>query len=269
MLKLIDLLRMTGLPLDNYKVHFATGKNSPTPLEAFYRGDFKEWQEEQTKQNFKCNYILSLISLGNGVWLFAGIYRVLGVDIGINSPYLYRTELLLDQDDLIGKVIVQYKREFRASYVLGSNFGHLLEVAEIKPKRMSIEEFPGYNSAVISHPKLKIIVSHQEPTWRSALSNVNGVYLIADTSNGKLYVGCAIGENGLWGRWVSYAITGHGDNKELEQLIATNGIGYADNFQYAVLEIADSHATPEFILTRESYWKNALLSRRPFGYNWN
>lgn len=28
-----------------------------------------------------------------------------------------------------------------------------------------------------------------------------GVYLISDTYTGKLYVGSAYNENGIWGRW--------------------------------------------------------------------
>ncbi len=50
---------------------------------------------------------------------FAGVYKVLGVTEGIAQPYLYQTELLPNQDDLIGKVIVRYKRLYRASDIWG------------------------------------------------------------------------------------------------------------------------------------------------------
>ena len=267
MLNLIDLLKIKGLPLDSYKIHLATGKNPP-PLETFLEGRFKEWQEEQNAKNFQCDYVLSLISLENDRWLFAGMYKVLGVGKGTKTPYLYRTELLPDQGDLIGRVIVRYKRRYRASYIWGHRYGGHLEIAEIKPVRISIDEFPGYNRVIVSHRELRIIISQQEPSWKSALSNVKGVYLISDTATGKMYVGSATGEGGLWQRWDSYANTGHGGNTELKQLIATNGTEYADNFQYTILEIADSHSTIEFIESRESYWKDALLSRQ-FGYNLN
>lgn len=267
MLTLVDILKVKGISLDNYKVHLATGKN-PTPLEAFLEGRFKEWQETQNSKNFQCDKILALISLEDDRWLFAGVYKVLGVSKGIKSPYLYQTELLPSQDDLIGRVIVRYKRQYRASYIWGHKYGKHLEIAEIKPSRISIGEFPGYHNVVISHCELKLIVSQQEPSWMAALSNVKGVYLIADTSTGKMYVGSAAGEGGLWQRWENYADTGHGGNAELRDLIQTKGIEYADNFQYTVLEIADSHATKEFIGSREGYWKDALLSRQ-FGYNSN
>ncbi len=267
MLNLIDVLKAKGFPLDNYKVHLATGKTDP-PLDAFLRGHFKEWQETQNYKNFPCNHIVSLISLDADRWLFAGMYKVLGVDKGTESPYLYRTELLPDQDDLIGRVIVRYARIHRAAYVWGHKYGNRLEIAEIRSTRISIGEFPGYNNVIIPHRKLGIVVSQQEPSWKSALSNVKGVYLISDVSNGKAYVGSATGEGGIWQRWEGYANTGHGGNKELKKLISANGIAYADNFQYSVLEIADSHSTKEFIEGRESYWKDIFLSRQ-FGYNSN
>ncbi|HNT74301.1 MAG TPA: GIY-YIG nuclease family protein [Anaerolineae bacterium] len=115
---------------------------------------------------------------------------------------------------------------------------------------------------------MRIITEQQEQTWKSALSNVKGVYLIVDTSNGKKYVGSATSEGGIWQRWEDYVNTGHGGNDRLKELMLTYGVTYADNFQYAILEIADSHATKDYILSREAYWKQALLTRQ-FGYNAN
>jgi len=267
MLSLVELLKTKNIPLDNYKIHLATGKK-PTPLEAFLEGRFKEWQDTQNNKNFECDSVLSLISLEGEHWLFVGVYRILGVSIGINSPYLYQTELLPNQEDLIGRVIVHYKREGRASYIWGHKYGKNLEVIEIKATRISIGDFPGFNSIVLSHRQLKIIAAQQEPSWKSALSNVKGIYLISDTFSGKLYVGSATGEDGLWKRWESYAKTGHGGNTELKNLILDKGIEYADNFQYTVLEIADFHSTDNFIVERECHWKDVLLSRQ-FGYNSN
>jgi hypothetical protein len=267
MISLIELLKTKNIPLDNYKIHLATGEN-PTPLEVFLEGRFKEWQDTQNSTNFECDSVLSLISLEKNQWLFAGVYKILGVSKGIESPYLYQTELLPNQEDLIGRIIVHYKRPGRASYIWGYKYGKNLEVVEIKSTRISIGDFPGFNNIGLSHRQLKIVVAQQEPSWKSALSNVKGVYLISDTSSGKLYVGSATGEDGLWQRWESYAKTGHGGNAELKNLILNKGIKYADNFQYTVLEIADFRSTDDFIVNRETHWKDVLLSRR-FGYNWN
>lgn len=267
MLNLVDLLKIKGIQLENYKIHLATGVDY-SPLDAFLAGTFKAWQEQQNQKNFQCDFILSLISLEGDKWVFAGIYKVLGVTEGTTYPYLYQTELLPNQEDLIGKVIVRYKRPSRASYIWGHKYSEYLEVFEIRAEPISIEQFPGYNNVIVRHNKLKIIVEQNETSWKTALSNVKGVYLIADSSTGKLYVGSATGEGGIWQRWQSYVETGHGENSELKDLIKSKGCEYTENFQYSILEIADSHATQEYIIGREIYWKNAVLSRE-FGYNSN
>lgn len=88
-----------------------------------------------------------------------------------------------------------------------------------------------------------------------------GVYIIADQRSGKLYIGSACGEGGIWQRWCQYAATGHGGNLELRDLIKTEGPERAKAFRFSVLEIADLHSTPQDIVRRESHWKNILLTR--------
>src|SRR5258708_7105114 len=150
MLNLLDIPAIRKLSLGQFKIHLATGKN-PTPFEAFVVGTFKEWQSQQNARNFACDTIISLISLETDQWLFAGVYKVLSVEQGTESPYYYQTELLPTLDDLIGRVIVHYHRPSRASYVWGDKYAQHLEVLEIRRERMSVPSFPGYNSVRIPH----------------------------------------------------------------------------------------------------------------------
>jgi hypothetical protein len=267
MIHLIDLLNLQGIALENYKIHLATGEESP-PFDAYLKGSFKEWQEEQRQKNFECAMVLSLIHLGGDRWLFAGVYRIIGVQPGQNPAFRYQTELLPGQEELIGRIIVRYKREYRASYIWGHKYGAELEVAEIRGSPLSIEPFPGYNNVRILHRKLGVLVAKAEPSWKAALSSVGGVYLITDIQTGKTYVGSAYGEGGVWQRWQDYAETGHGGNAELKDLLKLHGQDYAHNFQYSMLEIADPQDSGEQIWTRENHWKEVLLSRK-FGYNSN
>jgi hypothetical protein len=267
MIHLIDLLTLQGITLEDYKIHLATGVNSP-PLDAYLAGSFKEWQEEQTQKNFECAMVLSLIYLGADRWLFTGVYRVLGVQPGQKTAFLYQTELIPGQEGLIGRIIVRYKREYRASYIWGHKYGAELEVSEIRDCPLSIEQFPGYNKVLVKHPKLALLVSKEEPSWKAALSSVGGIYLITDTITGKDYVGSACGEGGIWQRWRAYAETGHGNNIELRTLLQQQGANYAHNFQYSILEIADLQDSGDQIYVRECHWKNVLLSRE-FGNNAN
>lgn len=270
MIRLVDLLRIQNVTLGRYKIHLATGgkQEDRTPLQAFVAGDFKEWQERQTQKNFGCERVLSLIHLSADRWLFAGVYGILGVEQTEDKTFRYSTELLLGQGDLVGRVIVRYRRDARASYIWGEKHENKLEVAEILDSAMSIEPFPGYNRVLLSNADLKVLFRKDEPSWKAALSSVGGVYLIVNTINGKPYVGSAYGGCGLWQRWRDYAETGHGENVKLRALFAEHGEDYAANFQYSILEIADLQATQEQVCARESHWKKVLLSRE-FGYNDN
>jgi hypothetical protein len=133
---------------------------------------------------------------------------------------------------------------------------------------MRIEDFPGYLSVCLSKARLDIVVRQNVETWRGALGNVSGVYVITDTKTGKQYVGSATGAGGIWRRWTAYSVNGHGGNKELKRLLEEEGTAYASNFQYGVLEIADAHTGVEQILSRESHWKD-LLQTRAHGLNEN
>lgn len=53
----------------------------------------------------------------------------------------------------------------------------------------------------------------------------------------------------------------------MKKVLKVNGAEYATNFQYSVLEIADSHTSDEDVLTRETHWSG--FSRAGSGYNAN
>lgn len=63
MLKLTEFLLAckVSIDLDSYKIHLATGNDENPPLEAFFAGRFKEWQEHQTRMNFPCDIVIGLI----------------------------------------------------------------------------------------------------------------------------------------------------------------------------------------------------------------
>ena len=272
MIKLTDLIELAGVELLDHKIHCATGCN-PSPLEAFFDGTFRQWQEHQNQENFKCENILSIIHLENAHWLFAGVFSVLGVAPAKkkwrNGPcYQYSTEEIGGLEHLAGRVIVHFDKNFRASYLRGKKYADQLIVASIRDTRMTIGDFPGYKSVLLSYRMLKTIVRENNPSWRTALSNVDGVYLITDNATGKLYVGSAYGGEGIWQRWNSYAKTGHGENKELRELLREKGAGYTEHFQFSLLEVCDLSASDDYVITRETYWKTVLRSRE-FGLNKN
>ena len=270
MIKMKDIIELSGIQLQNFKINCATGRINP-PLEAFYDGKFKEWQEYQNQKNFECDQIVSLINIFRDNWLFAGIFKVHSVkekSTRKKTWFEYSTSEIPGLDHLTGKAIIKFEKSFRASYLKGQKFIDQLIVTEIRPKKMSIGDFPGYNSVLLSNRLLKTIVRENLASWKSALSNVSGVYVIVDKKAGKQYVGSAHGGEGLWQRWVAYTKNGHGGNKELRKLLNTKGQDHVENFQYSILEVCDINANDEYIISRETHWKNVLCSRE-FGYNKN
>ena len=143
-----------------------------------------------------------------------------------------------------------------------------MTVHAIQPTKREIAEFPGYRSVRLTKRQLDRIVTARSGTWRSALADVRGMYVIADALTGKLYVGSATGEEGIWGRRCEYSANGHGGNKRLRQLIRDNGNDRLQHLHFGILEVADSKAGVDDILERELHWK-ALLHTRTHGYNDN
>ncbi len=260
MLLLVDILRLSGVALDDWKIHFATTSDT-SPLDAFLGGTFKEWQEHQTRRNFECSRVLSLIQLGPDRWLFAGVYAVDGREAGTITAHRYNTTNVPVGDELVGRIVVRFSKSFRQSYVHGAEYGPQLEVQEILPQRLAVEDFPGFRRVRISHERLRLIVRDQLPSWRAALSSARGVYLVADTKVGGLYVGSACGVGGFWQRWQDYVSTGHAGNLGLRALLAEHGDAHPAHFQYSILEVAANDATNDEIVSREQHWKDVLLSR--------
>lgn len=268
MIGLVAFLKAAGVEIDadDLKIHLACWNRRVHPIDVFFAGNFKEWQEHQGQQHFRCAQILSLIDQGQGNWLFVGVYHVLGCRSHPNhkTDFLYSTTLLPKQEEMIGRITVRHKRTRNSR--IWCKPGIALPILEIRREKLTIEDFPGYNGILISHSKVKIITDQKIASWHGALANIKGIYLVTDTATGKHYVGKASGKTGIWQRWCSYAKNGHGGNKELKAVLKRKGAKYMAHFQYSVLEIADTHASDNDILERETYWMNALKSRT-FGMN--
>lgn len=264
-MNLLAFLKHSNIAIDesSLKIHLACWNGYEHPLDLFLDEEdkFWRWQARQNRKNFECKQLLSLIDLGNKYWLFAGVHQVIGCSNHPDHPaeYLYTTKLVEGQKNLIGRLITLYQRS-RASYIWYKEGVHL-PVVELRRERMVIEDFCGFNKVVLPYDRMKTIILQKVPSWHGALSNVKGIYLITDTLTGLQYVGKASGSSGIWQRWSDYVNTGHGGNIELRKLLKEKGSDYVRNFQYSILEIADTNASEQDILNRESHWMNVLGSR--------
>ncbi|MFH5880893.1 GIY-YIG nuclease family protein [Liberiplasma polymorphum] len=275
MISLTNILGIRDSDIKSYKVHFAIGKKH-NPMDEYLLGKFKEYQEIQTRPNFKRKYIISLIYSSKSVWMFAGVYEVLGTPTSDNNSneYKYATKLIDVQTDLIGRLYFKYDKAFRQSYpnletILKKSDEHLpIEVLKLEEFKHTIRDFPGFDNVKVSYEVLKTIVEQDISSWKATLSKAKGIYLIVDSKTGKHYVGSASGDEAIWNRWVDYVKNGHGGNKGLKDVIEVKGLLYAHNFQFSILEISNLNTSDLYIYERESHWKDVLLSRE-FGLNHN
>lgn len=262
-MRIFDLLKLmepTITPNDT-KIHLATWNGEDNPLDVYLAGDFPEWQRWQTKRNFEKPFVVALIALPSpNKWLFGGAYTAAGCE-DRQSNYYYQLSEITSCAEMNGRLVAHFERPGRQSYLKGDRWSDQILLSEILAERLRIAEFPGYRAIDLSKEELDIITGQAIESWKAALSSAAGVYLISDTKTGKLYVGSASGEGGIWQRWLAYSATGHGGNVELKQLLKLEGPARSSHFRFSVLEIADLHESREGILRRESHWKSVLLSR--------
>lgn len=252
-----------------FKAHFATWNGKSNPLDVFLR-DRDEWdgwnRYRGQRDDFNRPHILSWLEFypERHTWLFGGIYDVLGEQDG---EYIVQRSARFEH--MVGRLKVVHKVG-RARRVRLESHLPGMTVAEILRESYSGAAFPGYERIDLSFSQLELILRHEKPDWRAALQHVKGVYLIADQSNGRKYVGSAYGDKGIWSRWRQYIDTGHGWNAEFSGLVASGGIEYArKNFKFTLLEYRPARADDKVIIEREGFWKEALLTRSAFGYNRN
>lgn len=128
--------------------------------------------------------------------------------------------------------------------------------------------FPGFDSLLIGFDELQAVINDDRyAQWQTALRSVQGIYLIADTSTGRLYVGKADGAERFYGRWSEYARNGHGGNVALRELAAADA-RHRQHFQFSILQVFSPSAPAAQVDAAEVHFKRALLTRQ-FGMNLN
>lgn len=131
-----------------------------------------------------------------------------------------------------------------------------------------IVEFPGYDNVLLSYGQLQeMVVDSRWIRWQTALSAVQGIYLIADSTDGKLYVGKADGGERILGRWTSYAHDGHGGNIAMKALVDLDP-RQPTRYRFSLLRVFVPQAPQAEVDAAETHYKKALLTRK-FGLNRN
>ena len=138
---------------------------------------------------------------------------------------------------LVGRLVVEWSRD-AVNWAKSGTSASAFSVVEIADPH--VVPFPGFDRVLVDHGQLRdVIEDSRYAAWRTALGSVQGIYLIADTNSGQLYVGKADGGERILGRWTQYARDGHGGNVALRQLAGLDS-AHARHFQFSLLRVFGS-----------------------------
>lgn len=240
-----------------------------TPYNLWRAGDgrFDLYQKVQRRTVFKdARFLASFVATPLNETLFVGIYENKGVgkapselidpvsNKSVGGLNLYDLVPSPKLADYCGRLIIEWGKGYRSWVQLARK----KEKAILEIHRSASDPpFPGFLDFRQSLNNLAAV----PVSWRAVLSAVSGIYLFTHPVTGKQYVGSAQGRDGFWGRWEQYVASGHGGNKQMQDIPAAD-------YQVSVLEVASSSAGSEGVAKMEERWKQKMLSRK-FGLNAN
>ena len=285
MIELNKFIKVPDLNKTKIKFNMNAGNAEIKAWDLLFKEDETEWEQinawktKHPNNNLNhADYLLAFAQYypyGPEYFIFGGLYKIKKIEPEVYDEVGYELTLMEDYKEYRKRLIVKLKKPIGRDLYnrLYKNIQDTLEpeVYEIAPNT-KLGHFPGYQNVTLSHPQMQQIISRNEPSWKQALMNVKGVYVITDLSNGKLYIGSASGNtDGIWQRWSDYANIENltGGNKLLNEIKLDKGKDYIiNNFQYSILEIFDTKTKANTIINRENYWKNVFCTRK-HGMNFN
>lgn len=269
-----DILKIEEENLKNVRIRLNLSNNSWNAIELYQKNPDKlligNFHNSQKKVWFaEGQTVIGLAQINDDDWLLFDISKITknyqkkhdGKIKATNNTF-YEHEKIKKFEKYFGRIIVRFHKNNAFVTVKGDVIDNF-ELVEILADNYDNDFFPGYDKVDVSWEELARVIV--KDSWKTALQNQKGVYLITDTNNGKRYVGSAYGEYMILGRWQNYIKTGHGNNMDLKSL----SFDYIKkNFRYTILEIFKSTVSDSDIIAREHWWMNILLTRdKRFGYN--
>lgn len=167
----------------------------------------------------------------------------------------FELKLLKFRQEWKGRLIVDWPGLERSWYRWSDR--NVVPISAILEESMLDKEMPEWNELVLTWNELKLLPRK----WRITLSQWRGIYFILDATDGRGYVGAAYGKDNILGRWLNYASTRHGGNKQLKKRDP-------DNLRFSILQRVSPDMEQDDIVNLEAKWK-VRLHTREFGLNDN
>jgi hypothetical protein len=280
MLTLTELLEMKGLDCSRAKsIKLVRHKDKRVDVEALLRGGhIGIYQSIQGSPIFNCDYVVSFMGMDGTKARLLGVFRVGGhrqvrpADIADlpcrhlvgTTDVIYDLEEVPGFEDFKDRLVI----DWGGNAISWHQWLTDKRVVEILPEGRG-KPFPGYLDFVLTYDDLKIICENPSSNkdWHRALAAVAGIYIIVEEISGPQYIGSAYGKDGILGRWMTYARTGHGGNAELKKILA-EGRCAKENLRFAILRTLPKTLTMTEVVEHESQHKEKL-GTRAFGLNLN
>ena len=158
--------------------------------------------------------------------------------------------------DWQGRLVIDWPGLERSWYRWADR--NIFPVRAIADQSVLIRPMPDWHDLLVEWQDLALLPT----SWRAALSQWRGIYLIIDQVDGRQYVGSASGQENILQRWRNYSRTGHGGNKLLRNRDPRS-------FRFAILQRVSPDMPDSEVVAIEQSWKRRLRSVAPFGLNEN
>lgn len=182
--------------------------------------------------------------------------RCLGMDDSdFEKVMLFDMEPIDYLSNMCGRLVIKWPPPmvswFRPAHKNTMTIKAMLETSEFN------QEMPPWDHLTIKWSELSFLPK----SWQASLREWRGVYLIFDEDSCRNYVGSAYGVDNILGRWMSYAQSGHGGNRDLKGRNPSN-------FRFSILQRVSPDLSSEDVIQLEASWKRRLHTIE-FGLNKN
>lgn len=238
-----------------------------------------QWKSLESAMQ-KASHVASFIGQEPGHATFAGIYRIGPSKVLDHAGYCafpgnselaelglsgrapdmpdcraFELDLLEHYRDWVGRLTITWPKPYQNWWRWAGRGSFPVQTieSECRFKR----DIPQWRDLVLSWNELRCIPA----SWKAFLASWRGIYLIHDCERRSGYVGSAGGSDNILGRWLGYAATGHGGNRELRK-------SNPDALRFSILERTSPDLDLAELVALENSWKERLHTRE-FGLNAN
>lgn len=260
-----DLLQLSDIK--GCKIRLVKSHNENNPIKLIGSDDAKKLDDwllwNYSNKSFRVGEIvIGLLRIEDDRWVLFDVAKI-EEDLNVVKGPGYKKTSLEKYRKFFGRVVVRYKNQSQNLIRKAETIIEDCVVSQILDAEFEDSKFPGYDQVNVRWGDLARLIG--KPSWKTALQNQKGVYLITNEEDGRMYVGSAYGENMMHGRWMAYVKNGSGGNVELKKIPFED---IKKKFKYSILDIYKGSVDDATIIARESWWKSVLMTQK-HGYNKN